>query len=74
MPDSVPRGPVMTVREVAEYFRIHPSTIYRLLREGNLPAFKIGSDWRFNRSQVDQWMLRSTSKEAPQGTLKRKSR
>ena len=74
MPDSVPLGPVMTVREVAEHFRIHPSTIYRLLWEGNLPAFKIGSDWRFNRSQVDQWMLRLTSKEAPQGTLKRKSR
>ena len=74
MPASAPLGPVMTVREVAAYLRIHPSTIYRLLSKNDLPAFKIGSDWRFNRSQVDQWMLRSTSKEAPQGTLKRKSR
>jgi len=41
MPDSGTVGPVMTMREVARYLRIHPSTIYRLLHEGKFPAFKI---------------------------------
>jgi excisionase family DNA binding protein len=41
--------------EVADYLRVHPSTIYRLLKRKELPAFKVGSDWRFNRAAIDQW-------------------
>jgi excisionase family DNA binding protein len=50
-------GNVMTVKEVAEYLRVHPSTVYRLLKERKIPAFLIGSDWRFNREQIDAWMV-----------------
>ena len=39
---------VMTVREVSAYLHVHPSTIYRLLKRRQIPAFHIGSDWRFN--------------------------
>jgi excisionase family DNA binding protein len=46
---------VMTVRDVAAYLSVHKSTIYRLLREGRIPAFKVGSDWRFNRESIDEW-------------------
>ena len=50
---------VMTVREVSEYLRVHPSTIYKLVRHGELPAFRIGSDWRFNIEEIDRWRLRA---------------
>ncbi|MBF6568172.1 MAG: helix-turn-helix domain-containing protein [Candidatus Binataceae bacterium] len=46
---------VLTVREVSEYLRVHPSTIYRLLRQRQLPAFRVGSDWRFNVEAIDRW-------------------
>jgi excisionase family DNA binding protein len=46
---------VMTVTEVAEYLHVHPSTIYRLLRKREIPAFRVGSDWRFNRESIDDW-------------------
>ena len=46
---------VMTLAEVADYLRCHPSTIYRLMKAGDLPGFKVGSDWRFNRASIDQW-------------------
>jgi len=46
---------VMTVMEVAEYLHVHPSTIYRLLRKQEIPAFRVGSDWRFNRESIDSW-------------------
>jgi excisionase family DNA binding protein len=36
---------------------VHRSTIYRLLKKGQLPGFKIGSDWRFNVEAIDQWRL-----------------
>jgi excisionase family DNA binding protein len=48
---------ILTVGELARYLRVHRSTIYRLLKKGELPAFKIGSDWRFNTSQIDRWRL-----------------
>jgi excisionase family DNA binding protein len=54
---------VLTVREVADLLRVHRCTIYRLLRKGELPAFKLGADWRFLRDEVELWTkLRS---EAP---------
>jgi len=46
---------VMTLEEVASYLRVHPSTIYRLLKRKQLPAFKVGSDWRFNQESIDRW-------------------
>jgi excisionase family DNA binding protein len=46
---------VMTLEEVADYLRVHPSTIYRLLKKKQLPAFKVGSDWRFNLESIDKW-------------------
>jgi excisionase family DNA binding protein len=45
----------MTLEEVANYLRVHPSTIYRLVKKGKLPAFKVGSDWRFNLESIDNW-------------------
>ena len=54
-----PSSPVMmTLEEVAKYLRLHRTTVYRLAREGVIPGFKIGSQWRFNKTRVDQWMAR----------------
>jgi excisionase family DNA binding protein len=49
--------PVMTVREVSAYLKLHPSTIYRLLKRDQIPAFHMGSDWRFNVETIDRWCL-----------------
>lgn len=46
---------VMTVKEVSDYLHVHPSTIYRLIKRRQIPAFRIGSDWRFNVETIDKW-------------------
>jgi excisionase family DNA binding protein len=46
---------IMTVSEVAEYLRIHTTTVYRLLKQGKLPAFRVGSDWRFDVEAINLW-------------------
>jgi excisionase family DNA binding protein len=48
---------VMTVHEVSAYLKLHPSTVYRLLKHRQIPAFHIGSDWRFNIETIDSWRL-----------------
>lgn len=62
---------MMTLQEVATYLRLHRSTVYRLAREGMIPGFKVGNQWRFSKERVDQWMAaqeaafaRSERKEA----------
>jgi excisionase family DNA binding protein len=54
------RDEIMTVTMLARYLRCHPSTIYRLLKSKRIPAFKIGSDWRFQKSTIERWLKRST--------------
>ena len=49
---------VMTVHELAEYLQCNKSTIYKLIRSGKIPAFKVGSDWRFMRDRIEQWLER----------------
>jgi excisionase family DNA binding protein len=47
---------VLTLEEAADFLKVHPSTIYRLLKKRQIPAFKIGSDWRFNQESIEQWV------------------
>jgi excisionase family DNA binding protein len=48
---------VLTVPDVAKYLKVHTSTIYRLIKQWHLPAFKIGKDWRFNKESIDLWRV-----------------
>jgi excisionase family DNA binding protein len=48
---------LLTLGEVAEFLRVHPTTVYRLLKHGGIPAFRVGGDWRFNLEQIDRWRL-----------------
>ena len=55
---------IMTVKEVSEYLKVHPSTVYKMLRNGDLPAFRVGTDWRFNVETIDRWCIeRETAKQ-----------
>jgi excisionase family DNA binding protein len=56
---------ILTLGDVAEYLRVHPSTIYRLVKMRQLPAFKVGSDWRFNRESIDRWRNDAERGQAP---------
>jgi len=49
---------IMTVKDLSDYLRVHPTTIYRLLKERKIPAFHVGSDWRFNAEAIDRWVLK----------------
>ena len=47
---------VLTIGEVAEMLRVHPTTVYRLLKRGDIPGFKIGGNWRVSVNALDRWM------------------
>ena len=48
---------VMKLKEVAEYLRMSPMTIYRMAKRGDIPCFKVGDEWRFRLEAIEQWIL-----------------
>jgi excisionase family DNA binding protein len=46
----------LTTKEVAQYLRVDQYTIYRLVSQKKIPAFKIGNQWRFKRSVLERWL------------------
>ncbi len=46
----------MTAKEVADYLHLHMLTVHKYARLGKIPAFKIGSDWRFHKEYIDKWI------------------
>jgi excisionase family DNA binding protein len=47
---------LFTVQELAKYLRMKPVTIYKHANEGKIPAFKVGSHWRFKKTTIDGWI------------------
>lgn len=46
----------LTIEDVARRFGVNPTTVYRLAQRGELPAFKVGSQWRFNLKMLEAWV------------------
>jgi len=47
---------VLTLAELSEYLKIPRSTLYRLVRKGEIPGRKVGRSWRFHRGAIDRWL------------------
>lgn len=47
---------LMTLPELAQYLRFTRKTVYRLLKEGQIPAIRIGRKWRFDKDSIDDWL------------------
>jgi PTS system nitrogen regulatory IIA component len=56
---------LLTARQLADYLQLSARTIYRLLERGGLPAVKVGGQWRFPKTAIDQWIELRASKLAP---------
>ena len=52
---------ILTLEEVSEIFKVSTKTILKMLREEDLPARKIGREWRFSRNALFQWMANGHS-------------
>ena len=48
----------MTTDEVLGYLKVNSRTIYRLIKTGDLPAVRVGRQWRFRQNDVDAWLNR----------------
>jgi excisionase family DNA binding protein len=67
-------GPILTVEELGRYLRVHTSTIYRLVERSELPAFKVGKNWRFNLKEIEQFMVNLSTRRAEEKKRMQKPR
>jgi excisionase family DNA binding protein len=49
---------IIILSDLADYLQCHPSTLYQLVNAGKIPAFRLGGEWRFRRSELDEWIAR----------------
>ncbi len=58
--ENAPRKPknpnFYTIEEITYFFGIHRSTIYKWIKEGTIPARRIGTVWRIPREEFEDWM------------------
>ena len=52
---------LLTLEQVAEYLNVDKFTVYRLLSDKQLPAFKVGNQWRFKRKMIENWLLKNSN-------------
>lgn len=51
---------ILTLQELAVYLKIPESSLYKIVREGKVPAQKVGKHWRFSRSAIDAWIAQKS--------------
>jgi excisionase family DNA binding protein len=52
---------LLTVDQVARYLRVDKFTIYRLVTQRKIPAFRVGNQWRFKRAMIDSWLIENAN-------------
>src|SRR5512135_1776458 len=56
MPHAQTAGEILTIRQLAEYLMVSEKTVYRLIDRHQLPAIRVGAQWRFRKPDVDSWL------------------
>jgi excisionase family DNA binding protein len=62
MPDEI-----LTLPEVAVLLKVADKTVYTLAQKSQLPAFKVGGQWRFRRVDIDRWIERQKANSRDEG-------
>lgn len=58
---------LLTVKEVAALLRVSAQTLYKMLDNGEIPAVKVGSQWRFDRDRIRDWLQQRSSEGSVDG-------
>jgi excisionase family DNA binding protein len=52
---------LLTTEQVAQYLKVDKFTIYRLVTQKKIPAFKVGNQWRYKKRLVDDWLRKNSN-------------
>ena len=52
---------LLTTQQVAQFLNVDKFTVYRLVTQRKLPAFKVGSQWRFKPDLLETWLVKNSN-------------
>ena len=52
---------LLTLEQVADYLNVDKFTVYRLIADRELPAFKVGNQWRFKKKLIENRLERNSN-------------
>lgn len=62
MPDEI-----LTLPELAQLLKVAEKTVYTMAQKREVPAFKVGGQWRFRRTDVNAWIDAKTRRAGEEG-------
>lgn len=57
---------LLSTEQVARYLKVDKFTVYRLVMQRKIPAFKVGGQWRYKKKLIDAWLLENSNMSASQ--------
>ena len=59
--ESIIQEILLTTEQVARYLKVDKFTVYRLVTQRKIPAFKVGNQWRYKKKLIDAWLLENSN-------------
>jgi excisionase family DNA binding protein len=59
--ESIIQEILLTTKQVARYLKVDKFTVYRLVTQRKIPAFKVGNQWRYKKKLIDAWLLENSN-------------
>jgi excisionase family DNA binding protein len=60
---------LLTLAEAARLLQVSTRTLQRMIHSNNLPALKVGGQWRVRESQLTEWIQRREGRHTPNGQI-----
>ena len=55
------RDKFLTTQQVAAYLRINLFPLYRMIKKSEVPAYKIGGQWRIKKPEIELWLTKNSN-------------
>lgn len=62
---------VLDMHEACSFLKLAKPTLYKYIRTGQIPAFKVGRVWRFHRESLDTWVRGRVTEDTEARSQKR---
>ncbi len=57
----------LKIKDVAELLNVSETTVRRWLSDGRIPGYRLNHQYRFSRSEIENWMIRCKLKPSDEG-------
>jgi putative molybdopterin biosynthesis protein len=59
--NPIEQQPFLTPQEASELLRVSVYTVRRWIKEGDLPAYRVGRGWRISKAEMGRWLEQNQS-------------